>query len=215
MTRKYWLAAEEDQLRSLYPDTPMRHLIVIFERSESAIHGKANNLGINRSQQFLEGSEGGRMTPGVCRGKSTQFQPGQTPWNSGMKGYQPGGRAPETQFRKGNRPHTWQPIGTERVSKDGYLERKVTDDGKGPRDFEAVHRLIWKETNGPIPPGHVIVFKDKLPKHENIAVDRLELISRADLARRNSIHRYPPEVKRAIRTLAKLNKTIRKVSDEK
>lgn len=117
--------------------------------------------------------------------------------------------------QKGNKPHTWVPIGTERISKDGYLERKVTDDGKGPRDFEAVHRIIWKEANGPIPDGHVIVFKDTLPKHENITIDRLECISRGELAKRNTIHRYPPEVKQAIRTLAKLKRTIKKVSDEK
>ncbi|HHN3384918.1 HNH endonuclease, partial [Pseudomonas aeruginosa] len=40
------------------------------------------------------------------------------------------------------------------------------------------------------------------------------LITRAERMRRNSIHRYPPELKSAIRVISKLKRTIQEVEHE-
>lgn len=117
----------------------------------------------------------------------------------------------ETQFRKGNKPHTWVPVGTEQV-RDGYLWRKVTDFG-GRRDWKQVHVMLWEEHNGPIQDGLILCFKDG--NKRNIALDNLELITRAERMRRNTIHRYPPELKDAIRVVGKLKRTIREIEHEK
>ncbi len=215
MTRKQWTQQEEGRLKALYPNTPMRHLVVIFQCSESAIYGKANLLGVNRSEAFLQSAEAGRIQAGSHLGRCSRFAKGQKPWNSGMKGWQAGGRAKETQFKKGSKPHTWQPIGHERVTRDGYLERKITDTGVTRHDYQAVHRLEWIKQHGEIPAGHVIVFKDALPKHQNITIDRLECISRGELAKRNTIHRYPPELKQVIRLQRKLERKVKERADEK
>ena len=90
-----------------------------------------------------------------------------------------------------NRFHNWVPIGSERVSKDGYLQRKLTDTGN-IRDFVAVHHIIWHEAGRTIPPNHALIFKDG--DKTKIELDNLELISRADLMRRNSVHNYGPEI---------------------
>lgn len=121
----------------------------------------------------------------------------------GVRGWSAGGRVRETQFKPGGRPHSWLPIGSERTSKDGYLQRKVTDTGYPPRDGVGVHILIWREHCGEIPPGHVVVFRDR-NKH-NLQLGNLELISRAENCRRNSIHRYPPELKEVIRLQKRLD----------
>lgn len=47
------------------------------------------------------------------------------------------------------------------------------------------------------------------------SIDNLELITRAERMRRNSIHRYPPELKSAIRVISKLKRTIQEVEHEK
>ena len=112
--------------------------------------------------------------------------------------------------RRGRSP-TWLPVGSTRVSADGYLQRKISDTGY-PRDWKSIHILLWEEHVGPIPTGHCVCFKDN--NKQNVVIDNLELITRAERMRRNSIHRYPPELKSAIRVISKLKRTIQEVEHE-
>ncbi|MEW3732841.1 HNH endonuclease signature motif containing protein, partial [Pseudomonas aeruginosa] len=91
-------------------------------------------------------------------GSATRFKKGNTPWNCGMKGLPARGRAPETQFKKGQKPHTWLPVGS-------------------TRDWKGIHILLWEEHFGPIPAGHCVCFKDN--NKQNVVIDNLELITRA------------------------------------
>lgn len=211
-TPRTWTEREKQLLTQRYEHIPAKAIAMVLGRPVEHIYQMAQRLGLAKSEQFLTGELSGRLTG--AEGKATRFAKGHKPWNHGMKGFQAGGRAPQTQFKKGNRPHTWTPIGTERITRDGYLERKITDTGCTRRDYQAVHRLLWIEHHGPIPDGHVVVFKDALPKHENITIDRLELITRGELASRNTIHRYPPEVKQLIRLQRKLERKVKERSDE-
>lgn len=120
---------------------------------------------------------------------------------------------PETQFKKGSKPRNWLPIGSLRLSKEGYQQRKVTDTGYQPRDWVAVHKLHWEEHHGPVPSGHCLCFRDA--NKQNIELANLELITRAERMRRNTIHRFPPELKDTIRQLNKLKRAISEASDEK
>lgn len=190
----------------------MPELMQRFNRLDRAIYSKAKAMGLSRSAEYLASEHACRLRRDNNPGIATRFQAGQQPWNAGVKGYKPGGRAPETQFKKGHKPHTWNPIGHERITKDGYLQRKMTDTGYTPNDYRMVHHLVWEQHHGPVPKGHAIVFKDR--DKANIEIENLELITRAELCRRNSIHRYPPELKQAIRTLAKLKRTIEDTTNE-
>lgn len=94
-------------------------------------------------------------------GRDGRFPPGHD------SGYRGGGRHPNTvatQFKKGNRTgranHLYQPIGTERVSKSGYRERKVNDDMPLKRRWRAVHLIEWEKVNGPVPAGHCLKSLD-------------------------------------------------------
>lgn len=205
-----WAATEDEILTLLYPDTPMSELIQRLQRSDRSIYQRARTLGLKRSKEFLASEHAGRLRKGSAVGKSSQFQKGHATWNKGRKGYQPGGRAKDTQFRRGNKPHTWVPIGTEQI-RDGYLWRKITDHG-GRHDWKQVHVMLWEEHRGPIPAGMILVFRDR--NKQNIQLDNLELVTRAELCRRNSIHRYPPELKDVIRLQKKLERTIRNRLDE-
>jgi hypothetical protein len=136
----------------------------------------------------------------------TRFSAGNVPWNKGLKGY-----APEpfvaNQFKPGQHSHRWVPIGTERFStRDGILERKVADTGDRRADWRPVHRLNWEEAYGPIPDGFTLVFRDR--DHSNVLIDNLELISRAELMARNSMHRLPPELREVIHLKCRLTRKI-------
>lgn len=112
-------------------------------------------------------------------GEGGVFQKGQQSWNKDKTGYMGANR---TSFKEGCIPPNRVPIGTERKSKDGYLEIKVTD-GKGNKNWKAKHRLIWENHNGDIPDRHVIIFGDR--DIRNFDIDNLLSISRKQLVRLN------------------------------
>ena len=206
-TKLFWSPEEEQLLRDRYADEDTASIAADLGRPVERVYAKAYALGLAKSGEFMAACLRRCGEQRVERWRATRFQQGLEPWNQGMKGLQAGGRSKETQFKKGSKPHTWLPIGSHRVSKDGYLQRKVSDTGYSPRDWVGVHTLLWQEQNGPVPAGHCLCFKDG--NKQNIARENLELITRAERMRRNTIHRYPPELKDAIRAVGKLKRTIR------
>lgn len=207
--RKHWTPQEEDQLRSLYPTSPMTSLVEILGRPITSIRSKAKLLGVRRAPSFFAGQHSGRLQSGSTTGAASQFRKGNQPWNKG-KAVTAGGRSAETRFKpgtlQGKAAILAQPVGTERVTQDGIRQRKITAEGPMHRRWRAVHAILWEETNGPIPRGHVVIFKDK--NCQNIVLENLELVTRQELMQRNSIHRYPEELKTTIRQLGKLKRAI-------
>jgi len=143
----------------------------------------------------------------------TRFVKGGKSWNKGKK-HPASGRSPETQFKKGARPHNWSPIGTESTIKGDYLTRKVTDTGVSNKDFVPVHHLVWIEhTRQQIPKDHALIFKDG--NKRNFDIDNLELITRAELMRRNSIMALPPEISAQARIIGAFNRKLRRIERER
>lgn len=202
-----WTPEQLELLRRLYPGTPTRDVAKACGHCLGSTYKHANTLGLKKSAAFLASPASGRLEHHLYRGEKTRFKKGQVPANKGLR--RPGwhrGRMRETQFKKGVRPHTWRPLGHERMC-DGYLQRKVQDTGYTPDDYRPVHRLMWEEAHGPIPPGQVVVFKDGNRKH--IALDNLELITRQELQRRNHWkNRYPADVVGAIVARIALKRAI-------
>lgn len=205
MKRRAWTDIEVSVLRQHYPDTPSATLAQALERPVCEIYRKANALGLRKTAAYMASEAACRLRRGDNIGIGTQFRKGQDAWNKGLH-YTPGGRCAETQFRPGQKPHTWHPIGHERLTKEGYLQRKMTDTGVTRRDYVAVHHLVWIAAHGPIPPGHAVAFKDG--DKTRIELDNLELISRADLMRRNTRHNLPKPVADVIALRAALNRKI-------
>lgn len=213
---RHWSDDQTRLLMQLYPDTPMPELIQQLGFTASAIYNKAGALGLRRSPEYLASEHACRLRKGDNVGAEHRFKPGQTSWNKGKKGWQAGGRSAETRFKpgtiNGSAADRLKPVGFERVTDDGILQRKIRADGPPHRRWQSVHEIIWEEHNGPRPAGHLVVFKDG--NRHNFSPDNLELITRAENCRRNSIHNYPPELKHAIRELKKLKRTIEEKSNE-
>ena len=207
--KRFWTPAEEQQLTKLYPATPMPELITRFQRDDRAIYSKARSMGLARSAEYLASEHACRLRRGDNIGAAYRFQKGHTTWNAGMKGWQAEG-CQATQFKAGQvngmAAQLLQPVGAERITKDGIRQRKIREDGPPQKRWRAYHAILWEEHHGPIPAGHIVVFRDR--DMTRIEIDNLELITRAENMRRNTIHRYPPELKSAIRTLKKLKRTI-------
>lgn len=204
--RRFWTTSEESRLESLYATTPMSQLVEMFGRPKSAIYGKAKELGLKRSAEFLASEHSGRLRRDGNIGTATRFQKEHGTWNKG-KPFAAGGRSTETQFTSGHLPHNHVPIGTEVLASDGYLKIKVAE----PNKWEWTHRHNWEAVHGAIPKGMVLVFRTA--DHTNCSVDNLELITRRELMSRNTIQRFPPELKQTIRLLGKLKRTIEAINE--
>lgn len=208
MSGRPWTVEEDRAVRERYPTTHTRTLALEIGRTEKAVYQRAVNLGLLKSPDYLASDEAARFRRGICRSPATAFKPGHTTWNKGTH-WNAGGRSGETRFKKGQKPVTYVPVGTERVTKDGILQRKVTDHLGTPRDWRAVHTLLWEEHNGPLPAGHLVVFKDG--NRQNIAIGNLEALSRSENMKRNSYHnRYPKEIAKLIQLRGALNRQINK-----
>lgn len=105
-----------------------------------------------------------RKRKGWKTGRTGCFTKGQAPSNKGQTcAPGTGGRHPNavrTQFQAGVRQGVavklYKPIGTERLSKEGYLERKIHDGLPLQSRWRAVHLIEWEAANGPIPKGHCL-----------------------------------------------------------
>lgn len=215
--RRPWHSDEDAVIRMLYADTPTDAIAAqLVDRTASSVWQRARRLRLKKDPAYLASEAAGRIQRGDHKGRECWFKKGQAPANKGLKrpkGWAPG-RMRETQFKKGVRQGVatklWKPIGTERVSKDGYRERKINDGLPLQKRWRAVHLLVWEAANGTLPESHAVTFKNG--DKTDIRLDNLELVSRADWMRRHSVHNLPPELKSAVRALGTLKSVITKRS---
>ncbi len=207
---KPWTEREREReiLRQFYPHEANARIAEYLGRPDRAVAQYARTMGLHKSAEYL-----------AVPGAAGRFGPGHVPANKGLR--RPGwavGRMRETQFKPGQRSgmaaRNWMPVGSTRLI-EGYLYRKTSDIPNVPytRNWRLEHILRWTAAHGPVPAGHAVCFRDGDRTH--IALDNLELVSRADLMRRNTIHkRVPPELKAAIQHLGRLRRRIHRSEKE-
>lgn len=181
--RKKWTPEENKKLAKLYPDKPNSELAKVFGVTIHQIKGKAQRMGLRKSHDHMESSTLG------------QFTKGMTPWNKGLS-YIP--KDSGTRFKKGNKPHTWKPVGSisNRSGRKNEWVIKVSDTGIRVKDWRPLAEYVWTQSGSTAPlRNEVIRFKDgyvaKSP--ECYTADRLEKITRVKNLEKNTIHRYPKE----------------------
>lgn len=206
-----WPPERIEQLRALYPTHTAAECAQTMGATVDGIHYAAHRHGLKKSREWIAERSREAMQRLDHPARKSRFQKGLIPHNKG-KPHPSRGRAAETQFKPGMRPHTWHPIGHTRETKDGYLQRKVSDTRYTPRDYVGVHHLIWRMHGNTIPPGHALVFRDG--DKRNFDINNLELIRRADLMRKNSVHRHGPEIARAYQLIGAIKRQINKQTKE-
>ena len=223
--RRFWSELEDRCMREFYPHLRGADMAKVLKRSEKAVHQRAKLLGLHKSAEFLASDRNERAKRGQQNEamKASRFKPGLIPWNKGVKGsagLHVACRA--TQFKPGQMSgaaqRNYKPVGSLRVSKDGYLERKVTDDPSiyPARRWTAVARLVWEAAYGPIPRGHLVVFKPGLRTavETEITLDRLECISRAENAQRNHPRTKSPELARLVQLKGAITRQVNRITRE-
>ena len=217
--RKRWRPRDDALLRKRYPNTPTADVAERLGRSPLSVYQRADKLGLRKSEAYLASPAACRLRRGDNVGAKHRFQKGHVPANKGLRrpGWAPG-RLRETQFKKGVRQGVavklYKPIGTERVSKDGYLERKIHDGMPLQSRWRPVHRIRWEEVNGPVPKGMALKC---LGDKRNTDPSNWECVPRGLLPRLNGKYgrdydHAPAELKPTILALAKLEHASRELA---
>lgn len=196
-----------EAIRTRYPHERTDNIARSIGLTTDQVYKRAAALGLCKTPEYLASPEACRLSGKNQNSVACRFPKGHVPANKGTRF--PGwaaGRMAETQFKKGQRPHTWRPIGAERLSKEGYLQVKLRETGVSRHDYVPVHHLVWELHHGSIPDGHRITFKDGDKTH--ITIDNLEAVSIADMMRRNTIHNLPEELKEVLQLQGNLNRRI-------
>ena len=137
-----------------------------------------------------------------------RYKKGSVPANKGIK-RPPGWSTPgmrKTQFKKGSIPPNKEEIGTISIRVNEKHGTRYKYIKLGNKKWIQLHQHIWVEKFGPIPSGHIVVFKDK--NQMNCEIDNLEMITLEQNMERNTFRRFPEELQSTMRTLRKLNRRI-------
>jgi hypothetical protein len=204
MKKRFWTEEELETVKRMYPDHPTAEVAEKIGRSVGQVYNQAFLLNLHKSPEYMKVERQRSIKALESGGRISRFKKGQVPPNKGKKMpehvYQ---KAKATMFKKGNIPHNTNYDGHIRISKDGYQEIRVR---KGK--YRLLHLHNWEKVNGKLPKGHCLWNKDgnKL----NTDPSNWELITRAENMRRNTVHRYPKEIKEVIRMKAVLTRKINK-----
>jgi len=195
MMRKF-TQEEDDFLRNNYLTIPAVRISKMLKRSKVAAAQRMKLLGIVVPPEIIEEFK-----------KQSQFKTGQTPLNKGKKMpahiYE---KLKNTMFKKGQLPHNTASSNGEiriRTHRSGirykYMRVSIAK-------WELYHRIIWQEANGPIPEEMLIVFKDG--DTMNCSIENLEMITMEENMKRNTIQRFPQELKEVIFLQNKINRKV-------
>jgi hypothetical protein len=187
--RKQWSDLEIGLIIALYPCTQSKSLASLFKCSISQIYNKAESLKLHKSQWFKDSPMASRLRQGGDIGKAYRYPKGHIPKNKGIKGLPSHPNQMKTQFKTGEKPINWRPIGSIRVDREGYVLIKMAE---GKFKWKFLHRIIWQRLNGPIPSDYVLTFIDS--NKQNCKITNLSLITKKQNAINNSVHRFGPEL---------------------
>jgi len=113
---------------------------------------------------------------GIKTGFTGQFPKGNVSFNKGKKGVYHAG-CEVSWFKKGQKPWTTLPLGSERVTADGYVEVNISEKSGPPNNrWKGKHIMVWEKEHGPVPKGHCVIFLDG--NRSNISLDNLMMVSR-------------------------------------
>ncbi|MCG7551599.1 HNH endonuclease signature motif containing protein [Pseudoalteromonas sp. Of7M-16] len=141
----------------------------------------------------------------IRSGRTGQFTKGKKPWNSGTKGVM---KSNSGSFRPGNKPHNWQPVGSERINSEGYHDIKIAE----PNVWKAKHILLWEKEHGQVPEKHNIRFLDG--DKNNVTLNNLILVNKLEhlYITQNRLSDHPQELKESVLAISRIQAKIKEIT---
>ena len=197
-----------DEIVGRYPDEKAETIAADFGVNVTTVYKTAQRYGVKKSEAFKASEQSGRIQKGQRVSPTTEFKKGCEGATKGkrmaamikneakMKKWRDG------LWKKGNKPHNTATDGEVRWRKNpGFYFIRISE-----CNWEFYHRHLWEKHNCPIPEGYNVVFKNR--NRRNCTIENLECISNEELVTRNSIVRYPSELRKIMHLQSKLKKEL-------
>ncbi|MDO6808103.1 HNH endonuclease signature motif containing protein [Zobellia galactanivorans] len=186
---------QERIIKEKYLDVPVKTLADEIGTTYGVIMRRLKKWGLEIPKEVIE-----------RRKRDSRFRKGQKAHNKGKKQTdymckEAIERTKNTRFKKGFEPHNTKYNGHERISKDGYVEVRMS---KG--NYKLKHRVEWEKRNGPIPKGMILVSKDG--NKTNTDPGNWKPMTRQEAMLYNSRHKFPKEVVPTMHLINNLKKAI-------
>jgi len=202
--KRKWTEEEIQLLTALYPCTKSAALAKLFNCNIHQLYNLAWHTGVKKSQWFKDSPMAQKLRSDSSAGEPYRFKKGQPPPNKGKKvGNDP--RMMPTQFKPGHKPANHKPVGTIRISRDGYCEIKIEE---GMFKWRLLHRIIYERMHGPVPESYIVTFVDS--NKQNISIVNLTIIDKKQNCQRNSYHKYGKEIAQLYQLQAQITRQINK-----
>ncbi len=202
MIRPY--TKKEDQfLYNNYLRLPSCAMSRMLERSKSSARQRMKLLGIKVPAELIEQFK-----------KQSHFKVGTPASNKGLKQSQYMSAASiekvsKSWFKPGANPSNTKHDGALCIRGD-KLGNQYQFIRLSAANWIPLHRHNWMQINGAIPKGMKLVFKDG--DTLNCSINNLELLTAAELMKRNSFHNYPKPLAMMVQLRGALNRQINKQS---
>ena len=194
----------DDIIRQQYLVLNVKQLARHIGKSHGYVIRRIKDLGLKIPDELI-----------AQRKQESRIQKGNVPLNKGKKWDE--FKTPEdianslkTTFKKGHVPHNAKEA-------DGTISIRTDSKGRPYKwirvslgKWAMLHVHMWEQANGPVPEGHIIIFKDK--NGLNCTMGNLECISRAEHAIRcrQSYTNLPEDLKEIVTLTRKIKKQVNK-----
>lgn len=189
--------ADEQFIVDNYLNYPVKRIATMLDCSQTMIKSRMKQKNLIIPAEIIQ-----------QRKKASQFKKGNISFNKGKKqeeymtaeGIE---NSRKTSFKKGNIPENYKPVGSERLTIDGFLMVKIAE----PRTWKLKNRYLYeKHHNVVLKKTELIRFKDG--NKYNFNIDNLEKVSLQENMLLNSKHQIPKEIVKTIVLINKIKKTI-------
>ena len=182
-------------LKKKYLEVPIKVLAKEISKSYTFVVKRLEQLNLVIPKEIL-----------LQRKRNNMFSVGFTPANKGKKMskelYE---KVKHTFYKKGNIPYNaYANDGVISVRKDSSSDRSYQHIRIGLGKWQLLHKYIYEKEFGPIPRNYCLWFKDG--NTNNVCLENLELITRAENMVRNSHLNIHPELKSTIKLINKIKK---------
>jgi hypothetical protein len=197
-----WTEEDDNFLKENYLTIAKNGMATMLDKSETRVRKRMIKLGIVVPEDIIEKFS-----------IESRFKKGSVPLNKGKKIEEymhPDAiaRSSKTRFKSGNLPVNTLNDGviTTRLDKHGVKHKYIRI---SQANWQELRRYNWEKVYGPIPEGMCIVYKTT--NYIDDDVSNLEMISKAQNMKRNSIHRFSKELKSVKCQLMWVEKKIRDI----
>jgi hypothetical protein len=200
---KHFTKKEDKLLFDNYLRLPSCTMSRMLKRSKSSARQRMKRLGIIVPAELIEQFK-----------KQSHFKPGTPAVNKGLKQSQYMSaeaikKVSQSWFKPGTNPANTKHDGAICIRGD-KLGNRYQFIRLSEANWIPLHRYNWIQIHGAIPNGLKLIFKDG--DTLNCSIDNLELLTAAELMKRNSFHNYPKPLAMIVQLRGALNRQINKKS---